>query len=120
MSQESMALYDRCGAELLRNITQRPAPLMSDRFAGAVAFSICRTKPMLLFTQAAKGGRCKVVDLVPDGFHRFQKRIYRFQIIVGHLAEKVPGHRGVQRSRTNLAISQRLNESRFVVITNSG
>src|SRR2546421_2938023 len=49
----------------------------------------------------------------------FEKSKDRFQVVVGHPAEVIPGHRCTQRPGANFAHAQSLDERRLVVITDS-
>src|SRR5882724_5845199 len=74
---------------------------------------------MLLFAQPAESRRFKVVHLMLDRLYCFEKSKDRFQIVVRHFAEIVPGHRCAQRSRANFPDAQCLDEGRVVVVTDS-
>src|SRR5438477_2141206 len=74
---------------------------------------------MLLFAEPAVSRWLKVVHLMLDRLYCFEKSKDRFQIIVGHPAEVVPGHRCAQRSRANFPRAQCLDECCVVVVTDS-
>src|SRR5882724_8814747 len=81
--------------------------------------SVRRSKAMLLFAQPAVSRWLKVVHLMLDRLYCFEKSEDRFQIVVRHPAEVVPGHRRAQRSRANFSHAQRLDEGHVVVVTDS-